>query len=197
MNTLPGRPRIQSVSTHRRVELADGWELCSTDPDAAVDAAALVALCPSWLPTVVPGTVADHLRRSASLDLDRAPNFDDRDWWYRCEFDAEPNAVPGTRVLRFDGLATLATVWLNDQQLLVSDDMFVAHEVAVDGALRDRNTLVIRFRSLTAALSVRRPRPRWRTKLVRINSSAGCGPRCSAACQAGHPRYGRSDRGGL
>jgi len=166
MNTLPGRPRIQSVSTHRRVELADGWELCSTDPDAAVDAAALVALCPSWLPTVVPGTVADHLRRSASLDLDRAPNFDDRDWWYRCEFDAEPNAVPGTRVLRFDGLATLATVWLNDQQLLVSDDMLVAHEVAVDGALRDRNTLVIRFRSLTAALSVRRPRPRWRTKLV-------------------------------
>jgi beta-mannosidase len=166
MNTLSGRPRIQSVSTHRRIELADGWELCSTDPDAAVDPAALVALSPAWQPTVVPGTVADHLRRTGALDLDRAPNFDDRDWWYRCEFDGEPNAAPGTHVLRFDGLATLATVWLNGQQVLVSDDMFVGHEVDVSGMLKDRNTLVIRFRSLTAALSARRPRPRWRTKLV-------------------------------
>jgi len=166
MNTFPGRPRIQSVSTHRGVELADGWELCSTDANAAGDPTALVALCPAWQPAVVPGTVADQLRRSGSLDLDQAPNFDDRDWWYRCEFEAEPNATPGTRVLRFDGLATLANVWLNDQQVLASDDMFVAHEVDVSGALSERNTLAIRFRSLTAALSARRPRPRWRTKLV-------------------------------
>jgi len=166
MTTLPGRPRIQSVSAHRRIELTDGWELCSTDPDAGVDPAVLVTLCPAWRPAAVPGTVAEELRRSGSLDLDRTPNFDDRDWWYRCEFDAEPNARPGTRVLRFGGLATLANVWLNDQQILVSDDMFVAHEVDVSGALRERNTLVIRFRSLTAALSARRPRPRWRTKLV-------------------------------
>src|SRR6478672_2608628 len=166
MNTLPGRPRLQSVSTHRRVELTDGWKLCSTDPDGAVDPAALVALCPTWRPAVVPGTVADQLRRARSLDLDRAPNFDDRDWWYRCEFDAEPNATPGTRVLRLDGLASLANVWLNDRPVLVSHDMFVAHEVDVSGTLSERNTLVIQFRSLTAALSARRPRPRWRTKLV-------------------------------
>lgn len=166
MNTPPGRPRIQSVSAHCRVELTDGWELCSTDPGAAVDPAALATLCPAWQPAVVPGTVAGQLRRSGALDLDLAPNFDDRDWWYRCALEAEPNAAPGTRVLRFDGLATLATVWLNDEQILVSDDMFVAHEVDVSGELGERNTLVIRFRSLTAALSARRPRPRWRTKLV-------------------------------
>jgi beta-mannosidase len=154
------------VSSHRRVELTDGWELCSTDPDAGVDPAVLVTLNPVWRPAAVPGTVAETLRRAGSLDLDRAPNFDDRDWWYRCEFGAEPNATPGTRVLRFDGLATLADVWLNNEQILVSDDMFVAHEVDVSGVLRERNTLVIRFRSLTAALSARRPRPRWRTKLV-------------------------------
>ena len=154
------------MSAHRRVELTDGWELCSTGPGAAVDPAALAALRPAWQPTVVPGTVADQLRRSGSLDPERAPDFDDRDWWYRCELDAEPNAVSGSRVLRFDGLATLATAWLNDQEILVSDDMFVAHEVDVSGALSERNTLVIRCRSLTAALTARRPRPRWRTKLV-------------------------------
>ncbi|HTK51532.1 MAG TPA: hypothetical protein VL308_06560 [Gemmatimonadaceae bacterium] len=53
MNTPPGRPRIQSVSTHRRFELTGGWELCSTDPGTAVDPAALAALCPAWQPTVV------------------------------------------------------------------------------------------------------------------------------------------------
>ena len=57
--------------------------------------------------------------------------IDDRDWWYRCRFTAEPNATPGTRVLRFDGLATLSEVWLNDELVLVSRDMFVAHEVDV------------------------------------------------------------------
>jgi beta-mannosidase len=166
MTTLSGRPRIQSVTAHRRIELTGGWELCSTDPDAGVDPAMLVTLCPVWRSAAVPGTVAEHLRRAGSLDLDHVPNFDDRDWWYRCEFDAEPNATPGTRVLRFDGLATLADVWVNDQPVLASDDMFIAHEVDVSGVLRERNTLVIRFRSLTAALTTRRPRPRWRTKLV-------------------------------
>src|SRR6185503_20017662 len=79
---------------------------------------------------------------------------------------AEPNATPGARILRFDGLATLAEVWLNDHLVLDSDNMFVAHELDVSADLRDSNTLVVRFRSLAAALAARRPRPRWRTKLV-------------------------------
>jgi beta-mannosidase len=69
-------------------------------------------------------------------------------------------------VLVFDGLATLAEVWLNDVLVLASDDMFVRHEVDVSHALRYTNTLVLRFRSLNTALAQRRPRPRWRTKLV-------------------------------
>jgi beta-mannosidase len=106
------------------------------------------------------------MRRAGTLDLDHVPNFDERDWWFRCRFGAEPNATPGARILRFDGLATLAEVWLNDRLVLESDNMFVAHELDVSADLRDSNTLVVRFRSLAAALAARRPRPRWRTKLV-------------------------------
>jgi beta-mannosidase len=106
------------------------------------------------------------MRRAGELDLDHVPNLDERDWWYRCRFGAEPNAIPGARVLRFDGLATLADVWLNDQLVLESTNMFVAQEIDVSSVLRERNMLVVRFRSLATALATRRPRPRWRAKLV-------------------------------
>jgi beta-mannosidase len=106
------------------------------------------------------------MRRDGTLDFERPATLDDRDWWYRCAFSVEPNVGVAVRVLRFDGLATLADVWLNDERVLVSDDMFVAHEIDVTRRVRKQNTLLIRFRSLTTALAARRPRPRWRTKLV-------------------------------
>jgi beta-mannosidase len=161
-----GRPRVQSVSSHRHAELHDGWELCSTAAGAAVDPMALDSLAVTWEPAVVPGTVADTLRRAGTLDLERMPNVDERDWWYRCRFHAGPNAARAAQVLRFDGLATLADVWLNGELVLVSENMFVAHDVDVAAALRTENTLVVRFRSLATALAARRARPRWRTKLV-------------------------------
>jgi beta-mannosidase len=166
MSILPGRPRVQAVSSHRSVDLHDGWELCSTAPGAAADPAALASLDLSWQPAVVPGTVAETLRRAGVFDIDHPPAVDDRDWWYRCELPAEPNASGGSRVLVFEGLATLADVWLNGRLVLTSEDMFVRHEVDVSSDLRERNTLHLRFRSLSAALAARRPRPRWRTKLV-------------------------------
>ncbi|MEO8946549.1 MAG: glycoside hydrolase family 2 protein, partial [Gemmatimonadaceae bacterium] len=66
----------------------------------------------------------------------------------------------------FAGLATLAEVWLNGTHILSSDNMFVAHSVDAGGALAHDNELIVRFASLTSALAVRRPRPRWRTRLV-------------------------------
>jgi beta-mannosidase len=166
MISLGGSPRVHSVSSHQRAELTGAWELCSAAPDAAATPRALDALAPAWSPATVPGTVAESMRRAGKLDIDHVPNFDDHDWWYRCQFDAEPNAEPGTRVLVFDGLATLAEVWLNDVRVLTAENMFVRHEVDVAHVLQRTNTLVLRFRSLNAMLAQRRPRPRWRTKLV-------------------------------
>ena len=74
---------------------------------------------------------------------------DDVDWAYRCTFDVDADELDGARhVLRFDGLDTVATVLLNDDVVLTSDNMFVPHEVDVTGALRvGENALEVRFES--------------------------------------------------
>ena len=70
----------------------------------------------------------------------------------------------GAAVLHLGGLATIADLWLNGRHLLRSESMFIAHDVPV--TLTGDDELVIAFRSLTAHLAVRRPRGRWRTRLV-------------------------------
>lgn len=116
------------------------WSVASTAPNEASD--------PSELGNVqwVASAVAD----------------DDRDWWYRCAF-----ASNGGTMLRFDGLATIAQVWLNGQLILESDNMFQRHSVDVAALLKSENELVLCCRSLNAALAQKRPRPRWKTRLVR------------------------------
>ncbi|MEO8653332.1 MAG: glycoside hydrolase family 2 protein, partial [Ramlibacter sp.] len=70
-------------------------------------------------------------------------------------------------VARIAPLGWHAQVQLNGRPLLDSDNMFMAHECEVGDALAATgNELLIRFRSLDAALGERRPRPRWRTPMV-------------------------------
>lgn len=124
------------------------WMRAPTPPDAIADPWQLDGAALFLRTAEVPGTVAEE-------------NADASDWWYRTSFDAEP----GRRTLRFDGLATLAQVWLNGERILESDNMFRQYRVDVE--LRAQNELVLCFRSLDAALNARRPRPRWKTRLVK------------------------------
>ncbi|MDQ3281342.1 MAG: glycoside hydrolase family 2 protein [Acidobacteriota bacterium] len=136
------------------------WSLASTAPNAAADPAQLDALALTWIPAIVPGTVAQSLRAAGLWDFDHIEDFDDRDWWYRTTIDGAP-------FLHLDGLATLAEVWLNGSRVLESSNMFQRHSVDVRAHLQSSNELVLCFRSLNAALAQRRPRPRWKTKLVK------------------------------
>lgn len=165
---LPGRPRVLGATWHRRRELDTGWELASSPAGTVATPNALDGATLSWRPATVPGTVASTLRASAELDLELAPDFDATDWWYRARFSRDDKALnTGAReVLCLDGLATLADVWLNGTLVLSSENMFVGHEVDVTLLLAEDNVVAIRFRSLRSALQGRRPRPRWRTKLV-------------------------------
>src|SRR5207244_988861 len=114
-----------------------------------------------------PSTVAAVLQVSGDWSLDGAVRrFDADDWWYRTRFSA-PVAGPGEQLwLCFDGLATVAAVWLNGTLLLSSTSMFVAQACRVEGQLGAQNDLLICFRSLDALLKTRRPRPRWRVPMV-------------------------------
>ena len=122
------------------IELRDGWEL-SDDP-----------LGDRWVPAEVPGTVA--------AVLPGEPNLDGRDWWFRTRFTASAGDT-----LVFEGLATVAEVFLDGDLVARSESMFVPLRVELDrGGERE---LRICCRALARLLAVRRkPRARWRTALV-------------------------------
>jgi beta-mannosidase len=152
------------VSSVRTVSLEAGWSLASTDAGRVARPGEIDGTGLEWRDAVVPGTVAMAL--GPSDDLDGHQDYDALDWWYRCVFAAPPRQG-GERVrLRFDGLATLAQVWLNGRMVLESTNMFTAHSVDVTELVASDNELLIVFRSLGHALAVKRPRPRWKTKLV-------------------------------
>jgi beta-mannosidase len=147
--------------------LHDGWMLLGVPAGSVATPSDLPrnpsGAGPEWRAAVVPGTVASSL----ALPLTPAPGVDatleSQDWWYRCTFSATPGPA---RRLRFDGLATLAEVWLNGERVLESANMFRSYAVDVGPHLRETNELVLCFRSLMQSLRGRRPRPRWKTALV-------------------------------
>ena len=159
------RGRSRGSSSHQRRILAAGWSLCETEPGACAKPADVDES--RWRGIARLGTVAAALRDAGAWSLDGdARRLDAQDWWYRLHFAGLPAAHGVRDVLGFDGIASVADVWLNGELLLSSDNMFVAHECALGDRLRADNSLVIRCRSLDALLAERRARPRWRATMV-------------------------------
>jgi beta-mannosidase len=137
----------------RTLPIATGWELKQRDP--ARPLAQEFSDPAGWIPAVVPGTVHEAL-----LAAGRIPDpffgcnelevqwVGEADWLYRCVFTLSEAEAAEPAALCFDGLDTVATVWLNDLAILAGDNMFVPYRVPVAGLLRaGRNTLAIRFAS--------------------------------------------------
>lgn len=158
----PGRPRITGISSHESQPLCDGWTYASVAPDSADHPQSVSLLTREWKHAIVPGTVASALQKEGQLNVDVPDDFDAVDWWYRCSFENASPVQDGAYVLCFEGLATLAEVWLNGVHVLSTDNMFIEHEVDVTAHLQLENELAIRFRSLAQALKTKRPRPKWR-----------------------------------
>jgi beta-mannosidase len=144
-----------AVPAEEHTLLRDGWEAAGVAPGSADHRLDGVALAP----VTVPCTAASAGSAEAGRD------FDAEDWWFRCSFPRPPEADETALVC--EGIATLADVWLNGEHLLSADDMHAPHEAPVGGLLGDENTLVVGIRALGPVLAERRPRPRWRTRLVR------------------------------
>jgi beta-mannosidase len=135
------------------------WTCCSTVDGRANDPASLADVPVEWIPATVPGTAAGALRDGGLPGLLEV-DYDGRDWWFRCAFDAPPAPM----VLRLDGLATVADVWLNGDHVCHSENMLVGHDV--DVTVGPSNVLLIRCAALTPLLGRKRPRPRWKTMLT-------------------------------
>lgn len=164
-SATPARVRVEG---HDELVLGNGWEAAACEPDAHTDTAALGEL--AWLPAHVPGTAATALRNAGEWRAGDARDFDAEDWWFRTRFLAQPLGEGEEVVLALDGLATVAEVFLNGVKLLESDTMFASHSLDIGALLLAENELEIRCRALTPLLRERRkPRARWRTRLVAGN----------------------------
>ncbi len=139
--------------------LEQGWTLTLTDAGACATPADLPTSLES-LPAPVPGTVAATLHDAGRFDPARPEPLDHRDAWYRLTLD-EP---PGDAILRFEGLATIAEIWLNGEKRHVSENMYAPFDLPV--TLTGNDTLAISFRALKPRLQKKGPRARWRPQMM-------------------------------
>jgi beta-mannosidase len=184
-----GRSRVH-VDGHDTRVLSGGWQVaCSPARAAGGGGGGRDIEGLEWMPARVPGTAAGALADAGRWRAGEPHDFDAQDWWFRTSFQEEP-AAPGEEVvLRLDGIATVAEVYLDGELVLDSDSMFATHELALDellagaraGEVRPSKArpsearpseapaheLAIRCRALAPLLGEsRRPRARWRTRLV-------------------------------
>jgi beta-mannosidase len=156
------RARARSTTSS---DITTGWEAASCVAGAHEGPSEAERL--DWLPARVPGTAAGALRDAGAYAPGDARDFDAEDWWFRTRFDAERAEHGEQAILHLGGIATVAEVHLNGERILCSESMFERHALDVGELLRGSNELAIRCRALGPLLAERRrPRARWRTKLV-------------------------------
>lgn len=144
--------------------LGSDWQLHETVPNACENPSDLFTQNIPAVPAIVPGTVAQAYCDADFWSFNNRYDFDAKDWWYQTTFSYSSETT--TPILNLKSLATLCDVWLNGQHILSSQNMFVSHQIDISEYLKQDNELTLCFRSLKHNLSERRPRPRWKTKLV-------------------------------
>ena len=139
--------------------LDHGWELAGSAPGACADPATAAGL--SWTPAPVGGGGG---LTAAAVRGEPGRDYDAEDWWFRIPVD-EPAPDAGEELrLTLGGVATVAEVFVDGVLSLESESMFAAHSVRLPGGVGE---LAICCRALGPRLAQRRrPRARWRTKLV-------------------------------
>ncbi|KAJ5806739.1 hypothetical protein N7474_010331 [Penicillium riverlandense] len=126
-----------------QLPLTEGWSFRDRD-DAD-----------GWMPVpTVPSAVQQDLIANKKLEDPfigfnelKARWVNEKSWTYRNKFQKPAAPAGAAIVLALDGLDTFATVKLDDQVILKSDNMFLAHRVDVTDALKEEgeHTLEIEF----------------------------------------------------
>ena len=154
-------PTLKFAGLHAAAPLDGDWSIGSLSPDHATEPKSLDAAGIAWMPLPGPVPVARALTLGSALGDGADPEIEGKDWWYRCRFRA-----PGPGSIRFDGLATLAEVWIDGETVLTSESMFARVRVPLGESGPHDRVLHIRFASIERWLARKRPRPAWKTRLV-------------------------------
>jgi beta-mannosidase len=100
-----------------------------------------------------------------NMNVESCRWVEDQEWWYRTTLEApwDDDEAHARYRLTFDGLDTLATVYLNGAEIGRHRNMFVAAAFDVTEHLRqgERNTLAVRFNPVRAAVGQRRIEGQW------------------------------------
>lgn len=137
----------------QKLALQHAWQAKQRDPQRTVLADATSS--EGWIAAPVPGTIYEALLAANHIPdpFDGLNEFDvqwvaEVDWLYRCDFELSAEQASQSAALHFAGLDTIATVWLNGQELFSSDNMFVPQRAVVSNQLQaGNNQLLIEFRS--------------------------------------------------
>ncbi len=109
-----------------------------------------------WMPAQVPGCVHTDLLRQGLIPHPfsgrnelKVQWIEEQAWEYQLLFAPVPELLKMEHIeLVFHGLDTVATVWLNGERILASDNMFLEHRIDVKGVIQQgENRLLVRFSS--------------------------------------------------
>ena len=140
--------------------LSEGWTLTLTLPDAfttPVD----IPFDVEVITAPVPGTVAQALETVGKFDRLLPQPLNNQDAWYRLTLVSDET---GPAILRFEGLATIAEIFLNGELVAHATSMFEALDVPFE--LSGADELAICFRALAPRLERTGPRARWRPQMM-------------------------------
>ena len=146
------------MTSSPHISLDSGWQLSSTDANLFSVPSALPQSA-QWIEAVVPGTVALSLQRAGKWSITNPQSLHHLDHWYRTKLD-----LAGSFILNFNGLATDSEVWLDNERLLTSINMYRQHSLEM--TLTGSHTLFICFRSLKNLLAKPFKRARWRPLMI-------------------------------
>jgi beta-mannosidase len=132
------------------------WRVVETAPDAALRPCDLAP--GAGFETTEP-TVAAALAAQGGFDPENPRDLDLSDFWWLADIEGE-----GAHVLRFEGLAGVADVFLDDAPLLTAENMFRRYEARV--SLDGRARLALRFRAMRGVFESFKGRGRWRQRAV-------------------------------
>ncbi|OQY07893.1 MAG: hypothetical protein B6I25_00570 [Planctomycetales bacterium 4572_13] len=107
-----------------------------------------------WKPATVPSSIYTCLERAGMISIsDSFSNSNDiqwvdqKNWVFRKEFDVPPSLLEKEQIeIIFDGLDTIAHIWLNEKLIGKADTMFIGHRFDIKPYLKKSgNRLTIKF----------------------------------------------------
>lgn len=107
-----------------------------------------------WLPATVPSSIYTCLEQAGVISIPELSSdfkdiqwVDEKSWVFRKEFNAPPSLLEKEQIqIIFDGLDTVAHIWLNEKLIGKTGNMFIAHRFDIKPYLKEsRNRLYIKF----------------------------------------------------